>query len=434
VNLLGNAIKFTEHGEVELEVGLEPQEPGVVRLHFTVRDTGVGIAPEKREMIFEAFNQADNSTTRLFGGTGLGLTISARLVEAMHGRIWVESDLGKGSRFHFTVSFGFSADPRKVKAAEVSLTGKRVLVVDDNSANRCVLAGMLRVWGMQPVLAVGASEALAHLRRDAEDCIPFSLVLTDAHMPEMDGFRLVERINNTPNLTQAIIIMLTSGEHSGDLARCRELGISAYLTKPVRRAELRAAIVAAIADQSRGQPAEAPTLLNAGRIVKERSGPGLRILLTEDNVVNQMVGRGILEKARHRVIVAGNGREALRLLDEQPFDLVLMDVQMPEMDGFEATAAIREKEKRTAEPLAGRLGASGAEALLDYERQHGPSSVTGGHMPIIAMTAHAMTGDRERCIAAGMDSYITKPINGSALLELVAEYGRKPLPVPSDAA
>jgi CheY-like chemotaxis protein len=252
---------------------------------------------------------------------------------------------------------------------------------------------MLLVWGTQPVSAVNAAEALARLRRGAQDGRPINLVLTDAHMPGMDGFLLAERISDNPDFTKAIIIMLTSGERLGDLARCRELGISAYLTKPVRRAELRAAIVAAIAEQTLGQPAEAPAVVKAGPITKERFGPGLRILLAEDNVVNQLVGRGILEKGRHSVVVAGNGREALMLLAEQPFDLVVMDVQMPEMDGFEATAAIREKEKRT-----------------------------GQHMPIIAMTAHAMTGDRERCIAAGMDSYITKPISASALLNLVAGY------------
>ncbi len=378
-------------------MGLEPQESERWRLHFTVRDTGMGIAPEKQEMIFSAFTQADSSTTREYGGTGLGLAISARLVEAMQGKIWVESEVGKGSRFHFTASFGVSAGPRQDKSGEVSLTGKRVLVVDDNATNRLVLAGMLRVWGTQSISAVSAPEALALLRSGAEDGKPISLVLTDAHMPGTDGFGLVEQINNTPNFTKAIIIMLTSGERAGDLERCRELGISAYLTKPVRRAELRAAIVAAIADQSSVQPPEVPAVVQAGLITKEWSGPGLRILLTEDNVVNQRVGRGILEKGSHRVVVAGNGREALLLLDEQPFDLVVMDVQMPEMDGFEATAAIREKEKRTGE-----------------------------HMPIIAMTAHAMTGDRERCIAAGMDSYISKPISGAALLALVAQYGRQP--------
>ena len=250
--------------------------------------------------------------------------------------------------------------------------------------------------------AASAPEALAHLRSGAEDGSPFGLVLTDAHMPKMDGFDLVERINCTPNSTKAIIIMLTSGENLGDLTRCRELGISVYLTKPVRRAELHTAILTAIADQSRSQHAEAPAVAKASRIIKDQSGPGLRILLTEDNVVNQQVARGILEKARHIVVVAGNGKETLRLLEKQPFDLILMDVQMPEMDGFEATAAIREKEKRTGE-----------------------------HMPIIAMTAYAMTGDRERCIAAGMDSYITKPINAPELLDLVAVYGRKPLPVRS---
>ena len=267
VNLLGNAIKFTEHGEVELKVVLEPQEAGQLRLHFTVRDTGVGIAPEKRETIFEAFTQADGSTTRKFGGTGLGLTICSRLVGAMQGKLWVESELGVGSRFHFTASFGASGEPRKSRVDEVSLAGKQVLVVDDNSTNRRVLVHMLRVWGMQPVPAVSALEALAHLRRAAEDGSPFNLVLADAHMPEMDGFDLVERMHSTPNLTRAIIIMLTSGEHLGDMARCRELGISAYLTKPIRRAELRTAIVAAIEDRSRGQHTEAPEVAQASRTI-----------------------------------------------------------------------------------------------------------------------------------------------------------------------
>jgi len=239
------------------------------------------------------------------------------------------------------------------------------------------------------------------MRRGAERDQAFNLVLTDVHMPEMDGFDLVERIKSTPNLTKAIILMLTSGEHLGDLARCRELGVSAYLTKPIRRAELRAALTAAIADQSRDQKRpEDSDVITAQHAKKVRTGPTSQILLVEDNVVNQRVARRILEKAGHSVVLANNGRRALMLLEEQPFDLVLMDVQMPEMDGFEATAAIREKERRS-----------------------------GGSTPIIAMTAHAMTGDRERCLSAGMDDYISKPIAASTLLDLVAKYCRKPLPV-----
>jgi CheY-like chemotaxis protein len=247
---------------------------------------------------------------------------------------------------------------------------------------------------MLAVTAASAPEALAHMRRGVAHGEPFRLVLTDVHMPEMDGFDLVKRIKAAPNLTGAFILMLTSGEHVGDLARCRELGVTVYLTKPVRRAELRAAIVTTISGQSFGpRPAAA---VKVARAPREEPGSGLHILLAEDNVVNQRVGRAILEKAGHTVVIAGNGMQALTLLDSQPFDLVLMDIQMPEMDGFEATAAVRGNERRT-----------------------------GKHMPIIAMTAHAMTGDRERCIDAGMDGYLSKPVDPPTLLGLVAEYGGK---------
>jgi CheY-like chemotaxis protein len=251
---------------------------------------------------------------------------------------------------------------------------------------------MLRSWGMQATPAASAPEALAQMRRGADCGQPFGLVLTDLHMPEMDGFDLVKRIKNTPNLTNAFILMLTSGEHVGDVARCRKLGVSAYLTKPVRRAELRAAVVAAISHPSvKETPAAASSITKAP--LAKRSSNGHHILLAEDNVVNQRVARAILEKAGHSVVVANNGQQALLLLEEQAFDMVLMDVQMPEMGGFEATAAIRNRERRA-----------------------------GLHTPIVAMTAHAMTGDRERCIDAGMDDYITKPIHGPALLDLVEEY------------
>jgi len=238
------------------------------------------------------------------------------------------------------------------------------------------------------------------MRRGVEREQPYSLVLTDVHMPEMDGFDLVERIKQTPNLTNAFILMLTSGEHLGDLARCRELGVAAFLTKPVRRAELRAAIVHAISDQSRGMvhgqgEVGNPAVITERSVKKTAAGSGATILLAEDNVVNQRVARAILEKAGHSIVIAGTGRKAVELWEEQPFDLILMDVQMPDMDGFEATGAIREKEKQG-----------------------------GGHIPIIAMTAHAMTGDRERCLGAGMDDYLTKPIHAPALLDLITQYSK----------
>jgi signal transduction histidine kinase/DNA-binding response OmpR family regulator len=397
VNLLGNAIKFTEYGEVELEVTRESHETDPRQLHFTVRDTGIGVPRDKQSMIFGAFSQVDGSTTRKYGGTGLGLTISARLVDAMQGKIWVESEPGKGSCFHFTASLGVSNErPEKRPFEDVSLAGTSVLVVDDNLTNRRILADMLCTWGMLPTAAASAPEALAHLRRASDRGQPFGLVLTDVHMPDMDGFELITRMQAIPNLMRAVILMLTSGEHRGDLARCKELGISAYLTKPVRRAELRSAIVTAIADQSHVQHGTAqPETPKIHGVRNQQRGHECHILLAEDNVVNQRVARVMLEKAGHSVVVAANGRQALRLIEEQAFDLVLMDVQMPEMSGFEATAAIRDAEKRT-----------------------------GGHVAIIAMTAHAMNGDRERCLTAGMDAYISKPVQSATLLDLVTKWSR----------
>ena len=402
VNLMGNAVKFTQQGEVELEVTLQSQTADRLYLQFLVRDTGIGIPQDKQKMIFDAFSQADGSTTRKFGGTGLGLTISARLVEAMGGKIWVESILSKGSCFHFTADLGVSSETRQLaKLAEaIPLAGIRVVVVDDNLTNRRILSDMLWGWGMLPAPAASGPEALAHLRRGLQRGHPYSLVLTDVHMPEMDGFELVRRIQETPELTQPVILMLTSGDRGDDIARCRKLGISSYLTKPVRRAELRTSIVAALAH-------EAPRRdLTARPVDATSDGPpkdhcvSCRILLTEDNVVNQRVALRILEKAGHVVAVAENGKAALRMLAEQTFDLILMDVQMPEMGGFEATALIRQKEERT-----------------------------GRHIPIVAMTAHAMAGDRERCLDAGMDDYLAKPVAASSLLEMVAQYSVNPSPV-----
>jgi two-component system, sensor histidine kinase and response regulator len=320
-------------------------------------------------------------------------------VEAMGGKIWVESALSKGSCFHFTAALGVSSETRQLaKLAEaIPLAGVRVVVVDDNLTNRRILSDMLWGWGMLLAPAASGPEALAHLRRGLQRGQPYGLVLTDVHMPEMDGFELVKRIHETPGLTQPVILMLTSGDRGDDIGRCRKLGISSYLTKPVRRAQLRAAIIAALAHEApRIDPVVRSSSATAEGLQEDR-GVGCRILLTEDNVVNQRVALRILEKAGHAVAVAENGKVALRMLGEQSFDLILMDVQMPEMGGFEATALIREKERRT-----------------------------GGHIPIVAMTAHAMAGDRDRCLAAGMDDYLSKPVAASSLLEMVAQYSPNP--------
>ncbi len=390
-NLVGNSIKFTERGQVELEVAVEAQVGDELRLHFIVSDTGIGIPPEKQKLIFEAFSQADSSTTRRFGGTGLGLTISSRLVEAMRGKIWVESEPGKGSNFHFTVSLGIDHQAVAPSSEEMSLAGIPVLVVDDNFTNRRILTEMFWMWQMKPTEASSAQEALTHLRRASERGHPFALVVTDVHMPEMDGFDLAERIKDAPNLTDVVILMLTSGEKRGDLQRYRGMGVSAYLMKPVRRAELRAAIAKALRVPSLGGNGNEQAL-PVSQVALRAAPESLRsrILLAEDNIVNQRLAARILEKAGHNVLIVSNGKEAIAALQRETIDLVLMDVQMPGMDGFEAARAIRKDE-------AGKKK----------------------HIPIIAMTAHAMTGDRDRCLAAGMDGYIAKPIRANDLLSLV---------------
>ena len=386
-NLLGNAIKFTEKGEVALTASrVQPESGEGLRLLFDIRDTGIGIPEDKQSLIFEAFSQADGSTTRKFGGTGLGLTISSRLVKMMDGNLWVDSKPGQGSCFHFTAAFDPAAEVEPPMTDQGRLAGMPALVVDDNPTNRRILTELLWMWHMRPASAASGIEALGMLGQAARRGDPFALVVTDCHMPEMDGFDLALRIRNSPELCDAIVMMLTSGEQSGDIKRCRELGVSTYLTKPIRRAELRGAMLKTIA----GRPAPAPAA--APRTKPSAAAAALHILLAEDNIVNQRVAVRILEKQGHSVTVASNGVEALQALRDQEFDVVLMDVQMPEMSGFEATQKIREKERGSA------------------------------HLPIIAMTAHAMTGDRERCLGAGMDDYLSKPVRAAQLIELVEKY------------
>ncbi len=387
VNLLSNALKFTERGEILLRVGVEALTQDDSSLHFTVRDTGIGIPRDKQQFIFEAFAQADSSTTRRFGGTGLGLTISARLVAMMQGRIWVESEPGKGSTFHFTARFGRAKTGMQPKrASPVTLRGVPVLIVDDNTTNRRVLDETLSSWGMKTCLAADGFQAFTALKHAQESGYPIHLVLTDAHMPAMDGFRLAEQIKNEPQLAGTQVAMVTSGGQRGDAARCRELGIAAYLTKPVRQADLLEAIVNLLGS-TMGEPERGSVVTRHSLREKRR---GLQILVAEDNVVNQRLAEHLLKSRGHHVAIANNGREALELLERERFDLALVDVQMPEMDGLQLTAAIRENEKNT-----------------------------GARLPIIAMTAYAMKGDRERCLEAGMDDYVAKPINSSQLFEMI---------------
>ncbi len=388
-NLVGNAIKFTEKGEVVLLVAVESCDGGQVGLHFTVRDTGIGIAAEKLQTIFEPFSQADGTMTRRYGGTGLGLTVSLRLAQAMQGRLWVESEPGKGSAFHFAAAFGI-ADADGQDARHVVAPGAAVLLVDDNATSRRSLTDLLRHWRMHPTAAGSGAEALSLLEKAQSRGAGFALVVISVRMAGMTGFELVERIRAGRHLSDVPVVLLSSWEERGDAARCRALGITAYLRKPIRREELRRAIAAALA---REPGPIAPLPLPPAPLPPDSRGCARRILLAEDNAVNQRIARHILENAGHQVVIAANGKEAIGALERQAFDLVLMDVQMPEMDGLEAAAAIRQREK-----------------------------ASGRHIPIVAMTAHAMTGDRERCLACGMDGYITKPIRRQELLKVVHEH------------
>ncbi|HUQ70861.1 MAG TPA: response regulator [Planctomycetaceae bacterium] len=390
VNLLSNAIKFTEHGEVVLSVQAEPAEGEDVVLHFRVSDTGIGIPADKFATIFEAFEQADRSTTRKFGGTGLGLAISARLVELMEGRIWVESEIGQGSTFHFTAKFTVTAEEaeRTTSATPELLQGLKVLVVDDNSTNRRILAEMLSSWGMAPQLATSAQEALEVLRRAKAEDAPFGLVVTDVNMPEQSGFDLVLAAQSEGTLCRGMIVMLTSSDRSEDLDLCRKLGVSTYLIKPIKQSELFNAIL-----QSLGA-AHAEEWTVAQTSMPRVSARPLDILLAEDSPINQQLAVGLLERWGHRVTVAEDGQQAIDAVKKRRFDMVLMDVQMPDVDGLEATRSIRVWEQESGSPA----------------------------LPIVAMTAHALQGDRDRCISAGMDDYLTKPIRSELLFQMVERF------------
>jgi PAS domain S-box-containing protein len=394
VNLVANAVKFTERGEVAVLVEVQQERDEEVNLHFAVRDTGIGIPHDKHGLIFAPFTQADGSTTRKYGGTGLGLAITARLVSLLGGRVWFESAPGRGSTFHFSAWFQraritLSAAPG-LSGAE--LRNQPVLVVDDNTTSRAHLEELLGSWDMRPVVVGDAAAALEELSHAAAAGRPFALALVDGLMPGVDGFALAARLKQDPQFAGTRVVLLSPLDGPGDAARCEGLGVSAYLTKPVRESDLWRALLGAAREAGLGGPAAGPGRRPAAH-AEERAAPprpALRILLAEDNLVNQRLALRLLEREGHQVTVAANGRAALARLEEGPFDLVLMDVQMPEMDGLEATAAIRERER-----------------------------ATGRHVPILALTAHAMKGDRERCLAAGMDGYLSKPIRPEQLWRTV---------------
>ncbi len=393
INLVGNAIKFTEKGEVVVDVVVEDQSNQRVALKFDVTDTGIGVPQDKLDTIFAEFEQADKSTTRKFGGTGLGLAIASRFVELMGGHLTVSSEYGSGTTFSFIIALpiGAKVASEKKHSDPESIRGLRVLVVDDNATNRRILQETLQNWGIQPLAVSNARDAYDQVKSASEKGSPYNLVISDVNMPDTDGFQFVESLRDNIKLADTKVMLLTSGMRSGDIPRCEQLNVATHLMKPVKQSELLDAISAAVGITSPGlvtaQPTQSPDTSTLG---------SLQVLLVEDSPVNQMVAMGLMRKWGHNVTIAKNGIEAVDFTDSQAFDIVLMDVEMPEMDGLEATRIIRQREQGTSQ-----------------------------HIPIIAMTAHAMKGDEERCQEAGMDAYVAKPIRQQALLDamtrLVAE-------------
>jgi PAS domain S-box-containing protein len=398
VNLTGNALKFTHEGEVAVRISAEPRAdhgtPGTL-LHISVADSGIGMSEEQQATIFQAFQQADSSTTRQFGGTGLGLSIVSQLVALMDGSIRVESTPGKGTTFHVAVRLGVPErqQPAALPQQAPALKNMPVLVVDDNRSNRLILAEILTSWGMRPALAAGGAQALEDMRQQAALGAPFPLVLLDAGMPGVDGFDVASAVKAAPELGSACVMMLSSGDFSAEVARCNALGVSAFVRKPVKQSELFDAIVTAAASATGVAPRPLAAAGEDTALLLDAPARKLNVLVAEDHPVNQVLIAAILNGRGHAFSIANNGLEVLRLLErppgeQPPFDVVLMDGQMPAMDGYQATREIRRRER-----------------------------ATGRHLRIIAVTANAMKDDRDKCIAAGMDDYVSKPIDADQLLE-----------------
>jgi signal transduction histidine kinase/DNA-binding response OmpR family regulator len=407
VNLLSNAVKFTEKGEIVAKVRFAerssaknkqlPQEAKICALHFLISDTGIGLAPDAKKRIFEPFAQADTSTSRRFGGTGLGLSIVKRLVEMMGGRIWVEDGVpgpvlpgaGAGSVFNFTARFEVTRESfqKKSTPSVVDLKGVRILVVDDNVTNRLIMRKQAESWNMEVEEIDNGGMACAALDKAKKAGNPFSLILLDLYMPGMDGFQVLDKLKDAGLLQDISIIMLTSGEKKGHRASAKKIGVKQFLLKPVTPSQLLESITSALSKPGPKMPdTEKPGKISATeKIVKT-----LQVLLVEDNRINQIVASKMLTKRGYNVVIAETGKQALENIAHEVFDLILMDIQLPDMDGYEATRRTRENEKNT-----------------------------GGHVPIIAMTAHALKGDREKCIAAGMDNYISKPVEMKKLYEII---------------
>jgi signal transduction histidine kinase/CheY-like chemotaxis protein len=395
LNLLGNGIKFTERGEVSVEVAVSRESAETWGAHFAVRDTGVGIAADEIERLFAPFEQADMSTTRRHGGTGLGLTITRHLVERMGGRVWVDSTPGQGSTFHFTARFAVAAPGAIAPVPEadepmVPLSGRRVLIVDDNDTNRTVLAEMSSGWGMRPVAVDSGTAAIASVESAWTAGEPYEVVLLDVRMPGMDGFAVAEAMGPNPHMAGATIVMLTSDDRAQDQARCDTLGLSAYMVKPITKRDLERSLQRALRRRDAAVPAALPI---REAIVAGASARRLRVLVAEDNEVNVRLAVALLSKLGHTATIVGDGQAAVDAHARDVFDLILMDVQMPVLGGMDAARLIR-----------------GAEASAP----HRP------HVPIVALTARAMKGDREECLAAGMDDYVTKPVRLSDLAAAVA--------------
>ena len=386
-NLAGNAVKFTRRGEILISLAVESSDEDSTLLHFSVRDTGIGVPKDQQTLIFEPFRQADISMTRKFGGTGLGLSICSHLVQLMGGKIWLESEEGKGSTFHFTVRLGRASggSAAVIEGLEKHLAGLRVLIVDDNATSRELLHDSLTRAGMHPVVRPDAYTGFDALIRAGAGPNPFHMVVTECQLPGEDGFELAKRIRKTPALAGLPLLMLYSGSQSPDPGRCLMLGIGATLAKPFDQRDLQSAILKVLHRQS-----SVKTLDRQRSSAPPAEAAGLRILLAEDNKVNQLISTKLLGRLGHFVVVAGDGRIAFEEFKKQHFDIVLMDLQMPEMDGYAATRAIREYEQNL-----------------------------GRHTPIIAMTAHAMARHKESCLAAGMEGYVSKPVNVRELEEQI---------------
>lgn len=389
VNLVGNAVKFTQEGEVLVEVKRAEQQGRRVTLHFSVRDTGMGIPKEKQQLIFQAFNQVDASTTRQFGGTGLGLTISSQLVQLMRGKMWLNSQPDKGTTFHFTATFEIATRRSKDPKPDLTpLDNMPVLIVESNQTNRSIYEEIFHGWEMVPTLAEQGEAALTEMKKAADEGHPFPLVFLEERLPEMDGYELAGKIKADPQLADCAIVMFSSGMDSHGFEKCKETGIERQLINPVSSSEILKVLLSII--QPKGQPRSGAATEGPPDSVNGETKTKLEILLAEDGIVNQKVAMGLLKE--HQLTIANNGKEALEILAEKDFDIILMDVQMPEMDGFETTRQIRQLELQS-----------------------------GNHTPIVAMTASAMEGDRERCLAAGMDSYISKPINPEQLQSTISQ-------------